>query len=224
MVKAEVEALSDLTVALLAANDGEAAAEAVAQIQLLLPQNDISDSWDTPRTQWFQACAALELWRGDTASARAALLQARMIYKRNPTVNPLGYLITEAQILDVLGQVEEYEGSLFEASVCFTTAAIIYRQESQQVKTAALLSRLCQVLDDDTAASLLESVMLPLHRFDHRRHLASSLLHGAKIALRRSQRQLASHRARCALRLFEETRDSRGSERARDCVASAEAR
>ena len=91
-----------------------------------------------------------------------------------------------------------------------------------QVSTVRALAQLAQVLDDSISANLINTVMLPLLRYEYRPMLAEALLYSASIALRQGLHRTAVHRAKSAVQHLEETECPRALEHARAFLRDCE--
>ncbi|EJD47499.1 hypothetical protein AURDEDRAFT_163367 [Auricularia subglabra TFB-10046 SS5] len=147
---------------------------------------------------------------GDLAGARALLVASRAVSGARDISEPPEFMLNAvASTTDALCEVEIADGRSEEAFTLAVSAAVLFRKANNSISTVNSLLLLAEVVDDDLAALLLQTVTLPLYRMGHVRGLAISLLRSAVIAQNQSNWRLARHRALNALKRFGDVRDER---------------
>lgn len=162
-----------------------------------------------------RAQADLALYRGDTEAARE-LLDATVSIARQTDGewDREDVLPYEAATLQIRGRVAVAERRWDDARNCFVVVAIIRRM--LPISTVVIpLCMLAEIVDDETAAVLVEALMLPLHRFGWQLLLGDILLRSASIARGQGDTRTAAHRASRALYRYDQTKNKQGQERVR---------
>ncbi|KZW02934.1 hypothetical protein EXIGLDRAFT_829053 [Exidia glandulosa HHB12029] len=185
----------------LLAGDEPAAINAAQMAARFL--QDHNESWSRGNMEVLHAHAHVLVWNSDFAGGRAALRVA--LQHNEDDIGNTGFRAvryTRAQLLYKLGCLEKDAGCLEDSRNYLLVAVILHRCEGKRTHTLEALASLCQVLGDDVAQLMHQTVMLPLLRCGYLRDLAYVLLHSAEVALRGGQRGLALHRARSSVRMF----------------------
>ncbi|KZV87071.1 hypothetical protein EXIGLDRAFT_212086 [Exidia glandulosa HHB12029] len=175
----------------------------------------LGEGWTYAKAHSLHCRGLVALNTQDFASARAAL-QSAISTARTPdrVISPEYLLQREAEVRISLGQVELAEDGNAEALACFVVAALVQRKMEAHIDVLRALLGIAESLDDDAGQLVLDAIILPMHRFTLHRTLADALMCSAGIAHRRGELCVARQRARKALRLYEETKNYRGMERA----------
>ncbi|KZW00746.1 hypothetical protein EXIGLDRAFT_830624 [Exidia glandulosa HHB12029] len=210
------ECLYYLTSAYLAIGDTAAAAATVA----LADEQSLSLA---PERVYERGCVLLS--RGQLAFAQDRLDDATILLRmavaltRAPNYYPIMVTQLEADVWEVFGQMQQHRDLPQDALSSFVVAALLRRRIGYTLLLVRALTRLAQVVDDDTSEVLLGAIMLPLQRFGCRALLGECLIHSGKIAARQGYMTTARHRWGCALKHFEAMKASRSIERSRALLA-----
>ncbi|KZV95058.1 hypothetical protein EXIGLDRAFT_834534 [Exidia glandulosa HHB12029] len=204
------EPLYYLTSAYLFVGDMSAAATTVAlakQLSTSLTPERIYERGRVLQSQGQLAFAENRLNDARTLLRMAITLTRSHDYRANITTQ------LEADVWEVLGQVQQHGHMCEDALSSFVVAALLRRRIGQAVTCVRALARLAQVVDDDETSKMwLVVVTLPLQRYGCRTVLAECLAHSGTIAARQGTIATARHRWESAMRHFVDMKDSRGME------------
>ncbi|KZW03317.1 hypothetical protein EXIGLDRAFT_759184 [Exidia glandulosa HHB12029] len=156
--------------------------------------------WPHGDCAMLRAQAELLRLQRDFTGCRMALFSALNCIKHDDSIPSRN---NRVHTICSIGEVEEESGNLADARNWFILSVILYANGQRRTDSLRALTLLAQVVDDATAENLLQSVMLPLLRCGLPRYLALALRLSAGIAERRGERDLAIHRARSSLRMYD---------------------
>ncbi|KZV84916.1 hypothetical protein EXIGLDRAFT_753568 [Exidia glandulosa HHB12029] len=208
----EIIAWSSLATAYLLLEDRTGVLDAIRRTKEIIAFTEAEGNNDPQQTA-HDLIAKCELARlhGDLEGAGTALQVAlNATRSQGLATHAEGMLFTRAEVLYLLGQVEQDSGHLDEARNCFMLVAIIQRRAVRSPQIVSALARLAHVAEDDELAErLLNAVTLPLVHYGFRPLLAAGHLCSGGIAMRRGQFDLARHRIQNAQSYVDEIENPR---------------
>ncbi|EJD54759.1 hypothetical protein AURDEDRAFT_156538 [Auricularia subglabra TFB-10046 SS5] len=218
-----------LAEACLALDDGTGAVEAI-EVSAQSCDDVTGDRALLLRAMTFNAQSMHALWRGDIVEATVAVAVAdatlrelwSMLDNAGASIPQDHVLDLQARIMYTRGRIALEDGDPEASSRYLIASAVVHNSLACAPDALVVLGVLAEAVDDDMAELLLQAVMLPALRLDARPILARALLHSATIASQRGKPLTARHRAKYALRHFEDMKNVHGCTKARRFLGALE--